>query len=74
MVKLISLSNDVYEKLKSMKRNNESFSQLLRRTTMKEKNSLLDFAGAINDTSFDKAMEIVLSKRKNRSKMVLRFD
>ena len=57
-----------------MKRNNESFSQLLRRTTMKEKNSLLDFAGAINDTSFDKAMEIVLSKRKNRSKMVLRFD
>ena len=75
MVKLVSLSNDIYNKLKSMKKKDESFSQLLRRTIIrKEKMSLLDLAGAIKDESFDKAMEFVLSKRKIKSKEILRFD
>jgi len=34
------------------------------RTIIKEKKSLLDLVGAIKDDSFDKAMNIVLSKRK----------
>lgn len=74
MVKLVSLSNEVYEKLKNMKKENESFSHLLMRTITREKRSLLDLAGAIKDDSFDKAMDLVLSKRKARSKEILRFD
>ncbi|MFH1592292.1 MAG: antitoxin VapB family protein [Candidatus Woesearchaeota archaeon] len=75
MVKLVSLSNDVYDLLKSMKKENESFSQLLRRRiTLRKKVSLLDLAGSIKDGSFDKAMVAVLSKRNVRSKEILRFD
>jgi len=44
------------------------------RISTREKRSLLDLAGAIKDDSFDKAMDLVLSKRKIRSKEILRFE
>ena len=75
MVKLVSLSNDVYSALRSIKKENESFSQLIRRKmNLKEKRSLLDYAGLIQDETFDKAMKTVLSKRSIKYKRVLRFD
>jgi len=73
MVKLIFLSDEVYNVLRSMKKYNESFSQLIKRKIKnEEKGSVLDLAGSIKDKSFDDAMKLVLSKREiNRQKLKL---
>ncbi len=46
MTKVISLSDSAYEGLKSLKKGNESFSEVVNRiTTYTKRNSLLDLAG-----------------------------
>ena len=47
MVKIISLADDAYESLKTMKKGGESFSDVVRRVVEKEKGkTFLDLAGA----------------------------
>ena len=48
MTKVISLSDDAYESLKSMKTEGESFSEVVRRISLKSR-SVLDFFGAWPD-------------------------
>ncbi len=45
MAKNIMISDEVYKHLKSLKRDGESFSDLIRRLLNYEKTSLLDMAG-----------------------------
>lgn len=47
-VKTVTLSPDAYEALAALKRSGESFSDVVRRLTRKNR-SLLDFAGAWKD-------------------------
>jgi len=47
-VKTVNLSADAYEALASLKREGESFSEVVRRLTRKNR-SLLEFAGAWKD-------------------------
>ena len=53
MVKVISLSESAYAEMKAMKREGESFSDVVHRITRKEGKSLLDFAGALKESSTD---------------------
>lgn len=53
--KTISIMDDVYELLVTNRNNNESFSQVIRRT-LKKKRSIKEFAGAWKDMS-DKDVE-----------------
>ena len=63
MVKVISLSNPAYEKLKGMKQGQESFSDVVLKLVEKgKKKSLLEFAGVWKnnpemDIIFDKLTE-----------------
>ena len=67
MVKVISLSNTAYETLKSLKKKNDSFSDVVLNLIKKEKKaSLLDFAGIWKDaTEMDKIFENILHERHN---------
>lgn len=50
MVKVISLSNDAYEKLKSRKNHDKSFSDVvIEMIDKKEKPSIMDFFGILKD-------------------------
>ncbi len=46
MVKVISVSDDVYEMLRAMKRGNESFSDVIRRLI--KKSSVKEFSGTLS--------------------------
>ena len=48
MTKVISLADDAYESLKSLKTEGESFSEVVRRISIKNR-SVLDFFGAWSD-------------------------
>ena len=67
MVKVISLSNTAYETLKSLKKKNDSFSDVVLNLIKKEKKaSLLDFVGIWKDaTEMDKIFENILHERHN---------
>lgn len=67
MVKVISLSNIAYETLKSLKRRNNSFSDVVLNLVNKEKRaSLLEFKGVWkNAPEMDKIFEDVLHERHN---------
>jgi predicted CopG family antitoxin len=69
--KTISITDDVYERLKAMKTPGESFSDELRRLTT-SKGSILDFAGAWKDLSEEdskKMKENIREKRKDKSRL-----
>jgi predicted CopG family antitoxin len=55
--KNISIMDDVYDLLKSMKRSEESFSEEIRRL-IKPKGSILDLAGSWSDMSDEEADKI----------------
>ena len=68
MVKVISLSNDAYEKLKSIK-NEKSFSEVvveLIECKKKNKKNIMKFAGIFkDDKEWEKIMEDTENDRKN---------
>ena len=68
MVKVISLSNDAYEKLKSIK-NEKSFSEVvveLIECKKKNKKNIMKFAGIFkNDKEWEKIMKDTENDRKN---------
>ncbi len=65
MVKVISLSNEAYTKLKSKKIGDKSFSEVVIELIDKEKRkSILDFAGAWKDVpEMDKIFKTILDER-----------
>ncbi len=66
MVKVISLSNDAYAKLKAIKRD-RSFSELVIDLTEKrKKKNILDFAGAFADNKdeWEKIKKMIYEDRK----------
>ncbi|NQV91345.1 hypothetical protein HQ489_02630 [Candidatus Woesearchaeota archaeon] len=68
--KTISIMDDVYEKLISLKKSDESFSDQIRRLT--EKGNIMELAGAWNDLNKSDAEKMkakLLEKRKDRSRL-----
>lgn len=72
MVKIISLADDAYEELKTMKKEGESFSNVVRRVVKKEKGkSFLDLAGSWKS---DKEIEGIFKQViEDRKKVKFRF-
>ena len=69
--KTITLMDDAYKRLKTLKGPEESFSDIVRRLTS-EKGSILEFAGAWKDMSEKEAEELkkkILDGRKGNSRM-----
>ena len=66
MTKIISIADDAYEHLKSIKGENESFSKVIRRIApQSSQENLLSLAGSIKDDSFVSAMKEVIASRRN---------
>ncbi len=67
MVKVISISEDVYEGLKDLKDEKESFSQVIRKLISKEKRKeLLSLSGTWKENNeIVKAMNSIIKDRKN---------
>ncbi len=64
MTKVISLSNEAYQKLKKSKKPGESFSDVvLRIVAEKKKKSLLEFAGTWKGDDIDEVFSQVLRDR-----------
>ena len=72
MVKVISLSNEAYERLKILKGNDKSFSDIVIKMTTDNKNkSIMEFAGAWSEEK-DKWEKIKKQIYENRKKSKLR--
>ena len=56
MVKVISVSDDVYEMLRAMKRGNESFSDVIRRLI--KKSSVKEFSGTLSRETAETVISI----------------
>ncbi len=70
MTKVISIADDAYDYLKSLKSEKESFSKIIKRLVPKRKKSdLLKLAGSLKDKKFENTMKKII---KNRSK--IKFD
>ncbi|OLZ41626.1 hypothetical protein A6E15_11810 [Natrinema saccharevitans] len=63
--KTISLADDAYERLRAEKRENESFSDVVRRLT--DGVSLEEYYGALSDDTADELEEIVSRRREERT-------
>lgn len=64
MTKVISLSEKAYQTLKSLKKPNESFSDVVLRVAAKEqKKSILEFAGTWAGNDIDKVFSYVKNDR-----------
>jgi predicted CopG family antitoxin len=61
----VALDSEAYSALKSLKRNQESFSQLVKRLA-KPKRSILEYAGAWKDVPADEWKELQGFYRKTR--------
>jgi len=70
MVKVISLSNEAYERLKILKGNDKSFSDIVIKMTTDNKN-IIEFAGAWSEEK-DKWEKIKKQIYENRKKSKLR--
>ena len=66
-VKTITVTTDAYEALKSLKEKNESFSETILRVYGKK--SLLEFAGALSESSACKIENHIREKRKLHREM-----
>lgn len=65
MTKIVSLADDAYDYLKSLKNEDESFSEVVRRLApKKDPRGLLKLAGCLKDESFYKAMDEILKERR----------
>lgn len=63
--KTISLADDAYERLRAEKRENESFSDVVRRLT--EGVSLEEYYGVLSEETADELEEIVSRRREERT-------
>lgn len=63
--KTISLADDAYEKLKRLKREGESFSDVVRRLTGDV--SLAEYYGVLEDETADELERVIESRREQRS-------
>lgn len=63
MSKSVRLSEEAYERLKSLRRADETFSEVVLR--LGDKRSLLELAGILSDEQADE-LEKAVEKRKNR--------
>lgn len=63
--KTISLADDAYERLRAEKRENESFSDVVRRLT--EGATLEEYYGALSEETADELEEIVSGRRNERT-------
>lgn len=63
--KTISLADDAYERLRAEKRENESFSDVVRRLT--EGVSLEEYYGALSEETADELETIVSRRREERT-------
>lgn len=71
--KTISIMDDVYELLARNKRENESFSDVIRRT-LKNKEDIMQFKGAwgdLSDTEITQRKQLIDKLRKDSSKNTL---
>lgn len=67
MTKVISIADDVYDYLKSLKSEGKSFSKIIRNLVPKRENAnLLKLAGALKDKKFKLEVEKIV---KDRSKL-----
>jgi len=68
MAKVISISDDVYNLLKSLKRENESFSEVIRRLTKKA--TISNFSGVLSKEAADEMEKVIEDlNRKIRNEM-----
>lgn len=75
MVKVISLSNEAYNGLKSEKIGKESFSDVVVRVVIKKKPRLSDLAGALKGRKeWDKIKKEIYENRKRAKMREIRFD
>jgi len=63
--KTVSLSDDAYERLKRLKKENESFSDVVRRVTGKIK--LRDFHGVLKEEAAEELEEIITEGRRKHA-------
>lgn len=74
MTKIVSLADDAYDYLKSLKSEDESFSEVVRRLApKKDVKKLLKLAGALKDESFEKGVKEMLKLRKTRKFKMAKF-
>ncbi|MBU0756729.1 MAG: antitoxin VapB family protein [Nanoarchaeota archaeon] len=74
MTKVISLSDDAYELLKSLKEEGESFSDVVRKTI--KKNSLADCGGLLKEDSKEWgkiSKELLEERRKSKPRVLKEF-
>ncbi|MFH1316234.1 MAG: antitoxin VapB family protein [Candidatus Woesearchaeota archaeon] len=76
MTKIISIADDAYEYLSSLKEEKESFSKVIRRLKPKsDQRDLLKLAGVLKDDDpYVKAMEGIIKSRENIKFKTPRFD
>lgn len=75
MTKVISLSEKAYETLKGMKKQGESFSDVVLRVANKEKKrSIMEFAGCWKGNDIDEVFAIVLKDREQAKSREINFD
>jgi len=68
MTKIISISDEAYEKLKRMK-NERSFSKVIIELTFeKNKDNIMKFAGALSNEEADKIKKEIYKERKTPSR------
>ncbi|MFX0098435.1 MAG: antitoxin VapB family protein [Candidatus Hodarchaeota archaeon] len=74
--KTISLSEDAYNRLKSAKKDDESFSEfILRVFGPAEPENILSFAGALkDDDEWDKIQENIYNSRESATPREIKFD
>ncbi len=68
-MKTITIKETVYNKLVSVKKADESFSDLFERLSSKEKTSIKSLAGFLNEKEASKMKKTIEAHRKSSSKM-----
>jgi predicted CopG family antitoxin len=72
VTKTLTITKDAYERLKALKRPDESFSKVIKRIT-EDKQDIMRFAGALSFLSDEEVEEIKTSIRRMREYSSKRF-
>ncbi|HDD63632.1 MAG TPA: antitoxin [Thermoprotei archaeon] len=67
-MKTLTIRDDVYEKLVKLKKEGESFSDLLERLLSREKVSLREFYGSLKDSKFLEELEKEILEFRKKAK------